>query len=91
MTINRNPLGIRKLDVQAERRQARQEAKQFASRLFANWNRSYSGGWDAEEIQRAIAAAYLAGWQDGVHQGAKATRERVQEALDNGTLRKDVR
>jgi hypothetical protein len=80
--IQRNPLGIRKLDVQAERRSYQRAARTEAARLL----NGYLLNSHDEQLLRVVTTAMLHGWEDGVACGALATRERVAEALAKGTL-----
>lgn len=84
--IKRNPLGIRKLDVQQARREYRRQARVEAARIL-------SGHLLAADNQMVgcVADALMIGWEAGVSHGASATRERLAEALDNGTLVKPER
>jgi hypothetical protein len=80
--IQRNPLGIRKVDYQGERRTfRREEAPQLARRIL-------SGHLLAQDDQmiRCVVEALMTGWEQGAAIGAKKTRDRVAEALDKGTL-----
>lgn len=91
MTINREPLGIRKLDVQAVRRERRREHKVEAERTFEFWFgektwRREPMPMTRENIIRFGETLLENGWTEGVHDGAKATRERVAESLANGRL-----
>lgn len=72
-----NPLGIRKVDYQQERREAERAARNYSK-----------NGWVQmpEEWQFAVAAAYMRGWEDGAKVGVQATKGRVREALTKGTL-----
>jgi hypothetical protein len=79
--INREPLGIRKLDVQAERRQARRDARLDARQICE----SFGLGID-ESMIRALNVALIQGWERGVAVGAARTRDRVQESINNGRL-----
>lgn len=78
-----NPLGIRKLDVQAERRQWRREARLRAPR-FCSGHLLVAD----EQMVRLVANALMSGWEEGVRIGAQATRDRVAEALENGKLKR---
>lgn len=80
-TINRNPRGVRKMDVQEERRLVRSESKEWAKRQMLWMN-----GRSEDDIQRAIRHAFLDGWERGVKDGRDAMLERLDEALANGTL-----
>ena len=89
-TINCNPLGIRKLDVQQRRRVANREHRDAAAVHFDNW---FAHGWrreplplDRENVIRFAEAMLHYGYERGIHEGALATRERVAEALQRGTL-----
>jgi hypothetical protein len=87
-----NPLGIRKLDVQGLRRQLHKDMKGFAQDRFNAWfsDTRYQGAMPLteENITRLIEVAYSDGWERGVREGAQATRDRVAEALERGTLLK---
>jgi hypothetical protein len=87
-----NPLGIRKLDVQGLRRAMLSDCKEVAKDRFNAWftNSRYQGAMPMteENVTRLIEVAYSDGWERGVHEGAKATRDRVAEALERGTLLK---
>jgi hypothetical protein len=78
-----NPLGIRKLDVQKERRESVKAARAEAERMLT----FYSIKTEAD-IRHFLAVAYNRGWEAGVNIGASATRGRVAEAIDKGTLLK---
>lgn len=87
--IKREPLGIRKLDVQALRRQARRDHKVKAQRTYDHWFASRDQMPLTEENLVRFAEVMLSvGWEKGVTDGAKATRDRVAESLKNGRLKK---
>lgn len=84
-----NPLGIRKLDVQALRRAARKNNKEEAERTVAFWFDPPYGNpkpLTRENVTRLAEVMLERGWEAGVKDGAKATRDRVAESLANGKL-----
>jgi hypothetical protein len=88
-TINREPLGIRKLDVQARRRAYRKASREEAAKTVKFWfsSEAYRPMPLTEENVLRLAEVMLErGWEAGVVDGAAATRERVAESLANGRL-----
>lgn len=79
---NDEPLGIRKIDVQKERRvMERVESKEDVERVARRvWHIT-----DPETIRFAVAM-YCTGWERGVTVGVTATKNRVTESLGNGKL-----
>jgi len=79
---NLNPLGIRKLDVQKQRREWERELSPIeAERILG----AHLLNCDQQMMRMAIHAL-CKGWEEGVKVGAQATRERVAESLANGKL-----
>jgi len=90
---NENPLGIRKLDVQFERRTVeRVTANAWAERTTDYWFGQHSNlsAEDLVQVKRLVATAYSVGWNEGVKLGATKTRDRVAEALEQGKLVKPI-
>jgi hypothetical protein len=84
-----NPLGIRKLDVQALRRAARKDNRAEAERTVGFWFDPPFGDpmpLNRQNVTRMAEVMLERGWERGVKDGAKATRDRVAEALERGTL-----
>jgi hypothetical protein len=79
---NDNPLGIRKLDVQDARREFRRQSFQEARRILSGHLLTNQD----DQLVRCVADALMRGWEAGVTEGAGATRGRVAEALQRGTL-----
>jgi hypothetical protein len=82
-----NPLGIRKVDYQAERREAWKNHREVVEKTFE----FYFGGREVGTIERHELERFAKnlldmGWEEGVRQGVKSTKARVAEALENGTL-----
>jgi hypothetical protein len=82
--IQREPLGIRKLDVQKPRREMEKELSELVA-WSAKWWFEHSEP-TQENVQRFAEAMYARGWEHGVRVGAAATRDRVAESLENGRL-----
>jgi hypothetical protein len=84
-TINRNPLGVRKLDVQDKRRKSRAGAKEWAWQRLDGWIGRH-GQPSITDIEWLLIDAYNRGWEDGVRTGSQAQLSRLREALQRGTL-----
>lgn len=87
--IQREPLGIRKLDVQQARREYRREAKRIAESRVRFWFEDTRLGkldLTIENVQRLAECLLEEGWEDGVRVGAERTRDRVAESLKSGRL-----
>lgn len=83
---NNEPLGIRKVDYQHERRQARRDHNITAKAQAHFW-------FDGKEITQdkviLFAKAMLdQGWEEGAKVGVEKTKARVIESLENGKLKK---
>jgi hypothetical protein len=85
-TIHREPLGIRKVDYQADRRAYRRSMWDRAVRMFEYWTSNRQQGLSDKEICRLVEVAFEMGWEDGVKVGVARTKDRVKESLDNGRL-----
>jgi hypothetical protein len=82
-----NPLGIRKVDYQAERREAWENHHKVVEQTFE----LFFGGREMGNIKRPELELFAKslldmGWEEGVRQGVKSTKSRIAEALENGTL-----
>jgi hypothetical protein len=80
-TINREPLGIRKVDYQQDRRLFRRAAKAEARHILTGHLLASD-----EQMVRCVADALMRGWEAGVITGVTATKGRVQESLETGRL-----
>lgn len=82
---NENPLGIRKVDYQHERR----EVERVTSK-HVPWSLIERGLWKGvstdPESTRFASTMYCYGWEAGVRVGVDKTKERIAEALERGTL-----
>lgn len=78
--IKREPLGIRKLDVQEARRAMHHDSYDEVAKTAEFW------GISDPEVLRFARAMYSTAWEKGVTVGAQRTRDRVAESLDNGRL-----
>ena len=78
---NENPLGIRKVDYQHERRLMQRSLSKTEAATSAQWM-----GLDDDEVIRYGAIMYARGWEEGVRVGVDKTKGRVAEALETGKL-----
>ena len=79
---NENPLGIRKVDYQKERRLmertiSKNHVEGVATKIW---------GIHDPEVIRFGTAMYANGWEEGVRVGVDATKARIAESLKNGNL-----
>jgi hypothetical protein len=81
-----NPRGIRKIDVQAERRDYYRQAREHAPSLRNLWTDNLHRELKPDDLDRLITAQQARGWDDGVRAGTLATFRRIDEALATGRL-----
>jgi hypothetical protein len=84
-----NPRGVRKLDVQKERRQMRRDAKAKARDIVHRWFIGDGPGVkiaSADELRRLAEVCFSMGWEQGVKDAHKAGLARIDEAIKKGTL-----
>lgn len=79
---NENPLGIRKVDYQNERREMERHTSKEHVELLA---RGIWGITDPEAI-RFATVMFAHGWNEGVRVGVDKTKARIAESLENGKL-----
>jgi hypothetical protein len=82
----RNPRGIRKIDVQRERRASYREARAEADSLRRLYG-IVGQRWDHDQaLTHVLKIAYSKGWEDGGRAWHAADLARVDEALSTGRL-----
>jgi hypothetical protein len=86
-SIKRNPLGIRKLDVQQDRREMRRASAMQARQLAEDFLIDCPDDPQQERaILNAIRVGIMRGFEEGIKVGALRTRNRVGEAIASGKL-----
>jgi len=86
------PLGIRKVDYQQQRRDWRRtdsrQEKQHLIKLFEDLRdrQGHRQLTESEAAEWVIGIALEYGWEQGVKVGVEQTKARVQESLANGKL-----
>lgn len=86
-----NPRGVRKIDVQKERREARAaargQAKTYVKLYKELIDRNGFRQLDADEaLAHCLQIAYWSGWERGFRDTQKRALDRLDEALEKGTL-----